>query len=99
MRALGALLFQAFTRDAREHGATPLILYFPSRTFFLPESARPASLAKEVLDDAHIDYVDMTSCVARVPDADRFTNLHYSAATNAAVARCLAQLPAVRGSN
>lgn len=99
MRALSAVLFEAFVHDAREQGATPIILYFPSRTFFLPMSARPASLAKEVLDAAHLDYVDMTSCVARVPDSDRFTNLHYSAATNAAVARCLAQLPAVRGSN
>jgi len=31
----------------------------------------------------------MTACVTAVPPRERFVTLHYSAATNAAIARCL----------
>ena len=91
MRALNTELFRSFVRTARDDGATPVIVYFPSRTFFLPEASRPTSVSKEVLDSAKLPYLDMTECVTHVDATQRFMNLHYSAATNAAVARCIAR--------
>jgi hypothetical protein len=67
----------------------------PSRSWFFPEPAalprRRAGLphAKAVLEANRIGYLDMIPCVGRVPVAQRFVALHYSAASNAAVAGCL----------
>ncbi|HUM17704.1 MAG TPA: hypothetical protein VL086_18575, partial [Candidatus Nitrosotalea sp.] len=36
-----------------------------------------------------IRHLDLTACVAAVPEPDRFVALHYSPVSNAAVAGCL----------
>jgi hypothetical protein len=89
LRTVNGEVLRAFVRRAREHGATPIVVFFPSRTAFLPEPQRSPSVAQQVLSANAIPYVDMTECVSRVSPAERFVTLHYSAVTNAAIARCL----------
>jgi hypothetical protein len=92
MKSINGELFQAFVRLARGQGATPIVVYFPSRSDFALDGtpqARLNRMAKEVLRENGVPYVDMTDCVRRVDAAERFAKIHYSPATNAAVARCL----------
>jgi hypothetical protein len=60
--------------------------FLPSATNFRPGYR---SVAQEVLQTHHTPHLDMTTCVGRVPPAQRFVTIHYSPSTNAAVARCL----------
>ena len=57
----------------------------------LPASRGRHTLALRVLQKYGIPAADMTSCVETVDPKVRFVILHYSAQTNAAVARCVRQ--------
>jgi hypothetical protein len=46
-------------------------------------------IAQKVLQDNRIRFLDLIPCVSQVPEGERFVALHYSAASNAAVAGCL----------
>jgi hypothetical protein len=85
-RALNGEIARAFIRLAHERGARPIVLYFPSRRW---PSSGTATPARDALQAAHINFLDLTPCVETVPPAARFVALHYSPATNAAVARCV----------
>jgi hypothetical protein len=89
LRAVNGELLRAFVRLARENGARPVVAYFPSTVEYDPDARKSLGFAREVLQANHISYLDMTDCVNRVDPAERFAILHYSAATNLAVARCL----------
>lgn len=89
LRAVNGGLLRAFVQLARENGARPIVVYFPSTVHSNPDATRSLGFAREVLQANHIPYLDMTDCVNRVDPAERFAILHYSAATNLAVARCL----------
>jgi hypothetical protein len=85
-RVLNGEIARAFIRLARERGARPIVVYFPSRRW---PSSGTATPAREALTAAHINFLDMTPCADTVPADARFVALHYSPATNAAIARCL----------
>jgi hypothetical protein len=89
LRAVNGELLRAFVRLVRERRARPIVVYFPSTVDTEPGATRSLGFAREVLRANHIPYLDMTDCVNRVNPAKRFAILHYSAATNLAVARCL----------
>lgn len=95
-RRVNGAIIQAFEQLARQNGSKPLVVFFPSLTAFLPES-HSAPIAEQTLHAAKIPYLDMTDCVRQVPAAQRFVTLHYSAATNAAIARCLVPALSRRG--
>jgi hypothetical protein len=92
---INAALLRTFVERARADGATPLLVYFPSRTILEYPQGREPSLAHQVLHAAGLPFLDLTECVRRVPAHDRFVVLHYSRAASAAVAGCLRDV--VRG--
>ena len=89
MKSLNAEVVRAFVKLAREHGSTPIVAFFPSNPDPAWAASRAPNVADEVLAAKGIRYFDLTGCVEAVPAPDRFVALHYSARTNAAVARCL----------
>jgi hypothetical protein len=89
LRSVNGELLRRFARLAREQGSTPIIVYFPTRTDFMREASGGVSVAREVLRAYRLPYVDMTACVSAVNPAKRFVRLHYSRATNSAIAGCL----------
>ena len=92
MDALGAVngeLLRSFLDSVREHGSTPLVVFFPAMSDLIGEGTGRMGIAQRVLRSKGIPYLDMTDCVQRVPPADRFVILHYSPETNAAIAGCL----------
>jgi GDSL-like Lipase/Acylhydrolase len=91
MRSLVAGLVGSFLRDAHAHGSRALVVFFPSHVPICgPESSFTSHIAQEAFAPAGIPFVDLTQCVDAVAPEERFVALHYSAATNAAIARCLA---------
>lgn len=98
MRALNGEILRAFARLASAEGATPLAVYLPARRDLAAsrsESQTPVNMAQEVLRQAGMDSIDLTPCLLALQPPDRFVAgaRHYSAAANAAIARCLS--PAV----
>jgi hypothetical protein len=89
LRSVNGELLRSFVGLAREQGSTPIIVYFPTRTDFMRESSGRMGVAREVLRAYRIPYLDMAACVSQVNPADRFVRLHYSPATNSAIAGCL----------
>ena len=89
MDDVNGAVIREFLRLARQNGSTPLVVFFPSLTEFLPGHHAGPGDAIRLMEAQHIPYVDMTACVRRVPAERRFVTLHYSAATNAAIATCL----------
>lgn len=86
-------IFRTFVKQVRDDGAIPLLVYFPQEPS-LPGSNRylpgyhPQS--KQVLEEAHLSYLDPAPCLSQVPADERFApEGHYSPQGNAAVARCL----------
>jgi hypothetical protein len=91
MKSLVAGLVGTFLRDTHAHGSRALVVFFPSHVPICgPESSFTSNIAQEAFAPAGIPFVDLTGCVDRVAPEERFAALHYSAATNAAIARCLA---------
>jgi hypothetical protein len=91
MKSLAAGLVRSFLDDAHANGSRALVVFFPSHVPICgPESSFTSHIARDAFAPAEIPFVDLTPCVDRVPPAERFAALHYSAATNAAIARCLA---------
>jgi hypothetical protein len=89
-RKVNGEIFRSFVREARAHGSAPLVVYLPAPSSFeRAGSSFPVSIAQEALRSAGIPYLDMTECVTKVPAPQRFVVLHYSPASNAAVAGCL----------
>ena len=88
LEAVNAALFRAFVRDVRANGATPVVLFFPSRSELSPTWHGPL-VGRDVLRKSGIPFLDMTPCITRLPAAERYVVLHLSPAANAAVATCL----------
>ena len=86
--ALNAAIARDFIRLARERNTTPIVVVFPNRPR-AQNGALASSAAKHVFDAAGVRHLDMIPCVSKVPPTDRFVALHYSPASNAAVATCL----------
>jgi hypothetical protein len=60
-----------------------------SRSDFVDPQALGTREARQIFQKYRIPYVDMTSCVNQVNPAERYVRIHYSPATNVAIARCL----------
>ncbi len=88
LQDVNAALIRTFVRTAKENGSIPVVVFFPSRGDFAGDG-KTASRGKEVVRASGIPFIDATACVAKVQPVDRFVVLHYSPATNAAVAQCL----------
>jgi hypothetical protein len=94
---LNSTLLRCFAWSAWTQGSALLVVYFPSRRDFLNDTASfggENNIARRVFDLAGVPFVDLTSCVIGVHSRERFVpdDPHYSPATNAAIARCLADL-------
>src|SRR5258705_1996710 len=88
MPAVNAELVASFVRLARERGSIPIVVFFPNRRR-VRGGELASRTAKAVFETNRIRYLDMIPCVGRVAEDQRFVALHYSAASNAAVAGCL----------
>jgi hypothetical protein len=91
--ALSEAILRAFMESARRANIRPLLVLFPG-TYDL-DSPESVSLAKQVLEQSHLPYVDLLPCLLTVVPSERFAPRgHYAPAANAAVGRCLA--PTIR---
>ena len=91
---VNASIVKAFVRSAEQSGAIPIIVYFPTKADFegapFGQQASSLPVGKQVLRQAGIPYTDLTSCLLKVNVTDRFARTaHYTAQSNAAVAKCL----------
>lgn len=89
----GAIL-RTFVQTVRAAGSIPIVQFFPQSK---EEFAGETQLGLKVLQEAGIDYTDLTPCLKSITPTDRFAPkyyTHYSAQSNARVAQCLA--PVVR---
>jgi hypothetical protein len=94
---LNSKLLKCFVRSVLAQTSALLVVYFPSRRDFLSDAASfggEKNIARRVSDLAGGPFVDLTSCVIGINSHERFIpdDPHYSPATNAGVARCLADL-------
>ena len=89
VRQVNGEIVRSFVRSVKEAGAVPMVVYFPSRTYAGPESIHPRSVAREVLTEIGVPFLDMSDCLAPIDPARRFAIVHYSSAANAAIAQCL----------
>jgi hypothetical protein len=89
--AVNLAILSAFAALARDSGAVPLIVYFPSRGDFRGDVRTSTRAVLRALGDRRIAYEDLTSCLGQVPANERFIEgrPHYSPMGNAAVAKCL----------
>ena len=91
--SLNASILKAFVRSATGAGIIPIVVYFPHGE--LKENAsRTRGLQpthERVLQEAGIDYTDLTTCLLHLDVADRLapSGGHYSPQANARVATCL----------
>ncbi len=88
-KALNVRLLVELVGAIRRDGATPLLVYLPSRS-------NGSAFARATLSATRLPYIDMTRCVSRVPKSLRRvpSGAHYSGAGNEAIAQCTA--PEVR---
>jgi hypothetical protein len=88
---VNAAIFREFIRLADDHGATPLIAYFPGRPEILGLSRGEQTPGQRIMKEVGVPFVDTTPCILEVgPDAAYIPNdPHYSPAGNGAVAKCL----------
>jgi hypothetical protein len=93
---ISSALLQRFARRAVADGTVPLIVYLPSRGDFSGQDRSAKDRLFGVLRRTGVPYLNLTSCLREADPARAFIpgHAHYSAAGNAAVARCL--LPVVR---
>jgi len=89
LKSLNGEIFRSFVREVREQGSTPIVVVFPTGGDLALDSKDRASIATEVLRANSVPHVDMTDCVMKVSPSERLVTLHYSPASNAAIARCL----------
>ncbi|MEW6246143.1 MAG: SGNH/GDSL hydrolase family protein [Nitrospirota bacterium] len=88
--SLNERVLRSFIEQTTESGTIPVIAYFPTAGDFHPQ--RPNLTGKTFLQRTGIPYIDPTSCLLQVPEAERFQpGGHYSPRGNAAVAECLAE--------
>jgi hypothetical protein len=90
-------LLRMFMRLAREEGTTPLVVVFPSRTYFEMEPKSRTLGALQILRANGIPYIDMTGCASAVDETARFLVRHYSPTANAAIARCMMEFVRASG--
>lgn len=87
---LNARILMEFVQSTIKVGAIPLIVYLPARGNW-GDKGEPTPLAKQVLQEAGLPYLDPTPCLAQLDPTDRYLVTHYSPQSNAAVAKCLAE--------
>ena len=97
MRALNSSLLNAFVAAVHKDGATPLLVYLPNKRDFKKKSPW-ISEGLQILQNAQLEHVDLTSCLKRDSEPDHFITKgeehrgHYTPQANAAVAACLGQI-------
>ena len=89
LKGVNGAIFRSFLRLARAQGSIPIVVLFPTLSDFMQERRGRTGIAKEVLRSNEIPFIDMTDCVSALDVTERFVALHYSPATNFAIAKCL----------
>jgi hypothetical protein len=102
MIALNAEILATLARNARDDGAIPIVVFFPSRFDFRPgggDGGRLLTPLFEALRARDVEALDMTSCLSPLGEDALFLpgRPHYSPRGNAALAECL--LPSVRSAS
>jgi len=93
--AVNASILRSFVDSATQAGSKPIVVYFPHGE--VKEAARAGSsrpIHQQVLQEAQINYIDLTPCLLELNDGDRFVpgGGHYSPRANAKVATCLGNI-------
>jgi hypothetical protein len=88
--SVNASILKAFVRSTAQTGAIPMVVYFPRQEARVGGSGSMSPIARRVLQEADIAYIDLTPCLLKLDPADRFKPLlHYTPQGNAAIANCL----------
>jgi hypothetical protein len=96
MEAINHALLRLFLRTTKSDGATPVVLYLPDiNDYKEPPREMPS---RRILRISGIEYVDLRPCLDEIAAGDRFipNGEHYSLKGSIAIARCIAQSPALR---
>jgi hypothetical protein len=93
MHTVNSTLLHAFVDAVHKDGATPLLVYLPNKRDFKKQSPWIAE-GLQILQHAHLEHVDLTSCLKRDPEPNHFIKEgkargHYTPQANATVAACL----------
>jgi hypothetical protein len=88
---LNGAILHAFVQKARAVGTTPIVLFLPSYTEFRDASGRLSGTPLVgVLKEAGVDFIDLTTCIERVDERERFTSgWHFTPQANSILADCL----------
>lgn len=91
--SINRAILRTFVQSVRSAGSIPIVQFFPESK---EEFSGQTQMGLKVLQEAGIDYTDLTPCLRTIPPADRFVpkHSHYSVQSNARVAQCL--VPVVR---
>jgi len=92
---VNASILRSFVSSARQAGSIPIVVYFPHGE--VKEEARAGSsqpIHQHVLQEAQINYIDLTPCLLELNAGDRFVSDggHYSPRANAKIATCLGKI-------
>lgn len=91
--SLNGAIIRSFVRDATDAGTIPIVAFLPSFMEFRATSGRLSGtllLGMRVLEQSGVEFVDLTSCVEKVDERERFTaGWHYTPRANSAVGDCL----------
>jgi len=88
---LNGAILHAFIHEAMAAGTVPIVLFLPSYTEFHDPSGRLSGQSLvTVLKESRVDFVDMTNCIERVNERERFTRYwHYTPQANFILSGCL----------
>lgn len=94
IKSINGSILRTFIKMTRDENSIPLVVYFPTRgagDFPSKTSQIRRGLAREILQEYGIEYIDLTACLTAVKESERFVygKPHYSPTGNAAVSKCL----------
>jgi hypothetical protein len=91
--ALNGAIIRSFVREATAAGTIPIVAFLPSFMEFRDAGTRLSGtplLGILVLEQSDVEFVDLTGCVERVDERERFTTgWHYTSRAGSTVAGCL----------
>jgi hypothetical protein len=91
--ALNGAIIRSFVREATAAGTIPIVAFLPSFMELRDAGTRLSGtplLGIRVLEQSDVEFVDLTGCVERVDERERFTTgWHYTSRAGSTVAGCL----------
>ncbi len=98
--SLNGTILHSFVRHATAAGTIPIVVFLPSFGEGRGAGGRLSGaplIGARILKEAQVDFVDLTDCVERMDERERFTRgWHYTPQANSTVADCLHDIVVAR---